>query len=136
VDSHGHRRLAVGWATVLRHPLVLGAALLFSGLYSNKHWLHWPLPQPVTAHLGDLLAMPLLLSLALAAHRLLISRAGTLPAGWLVGAWLAVSGWFEGLLPLWSAQAVADPLDVLAYALGTLAFDHWLNRSPIATDVV
>jgi len=126
----------VGWANVLRHQLVLGSALLFSGLYANKHWLHWPLPVPITAHLADLLALPLLLSLALAAHRLLISRAGTLPVGWLVGAWLVISVWFEGLLPLWSARAVADPLDVLAYALGILAFDHWLNRPPTATDVV
>jgi hypothetical protein len=61
-------------------------------------------------------------------HRLLICRTGTLPRSWVVAAWLAVSVWFEGLLPLWSVQATADSLDVLAYALGGLAFQKWLNR--------
>ncbi|MDJ0366436.1 hypothetical protein QMK33_14855 [Hymenobacter sp. H14-R3] len=102
--------------------------MLYSGLYTNKHWLHWPLPTAITSHLGDLLSLPLMLSLALAAHRLLINPVGTLPRAWLVVAWLVVAGWFEGLLPLWSAQAVADPLDVLAYGLGTLGFHYWLNR--------
>lgn|GEM_PF-2376639 len=107
--------------------------MLYSGVYANKHWLHWPLPSVVTSHLGDLLSLHLMLSLALAAHRLLIDRTGTLPVGWLAGAWLLVAGWFEGLLPLWSAQAVADPLDIVAYSLGTLGFHYWLNRSPLAS---
>ncbi|TDN38498.1 hypothetical protein A8B98_23805 [Hymenobacter sp. UV11] len=104
--------------------------MLYSGLYVNKHWLHWPLPPAVTSYLGDLLSLPLMLSLALAAHRLLIDRTGALPVAWLAGAWLLVASWFEVLLPLWSDQAVADPLDVLAYALGTLGFHQWLNRPP------
>jgi hypothetical protein len=69
-----------------------------------------------------------MLSAALALHRLLICRTGTLPVSWVVAAWLAVSVWFERLLPLWSAQATADPLDVLAYALGGVAFQKWLNK--------
>jgi hypothetical protein len=52
-----------------------------------------------------------------------------LPSGtWLLLAWAYVSVWFEVLLPHFSNQAVADPLDVVAYAVGTLAFRHWLNR--------
>lgn len=103
------------------------AALIYSALYVNKQWLHWPLPVGISSYLGDVLSLPLLLSLALAAHRLLIDRTGTLPVKWVVGAWLVVAVWFEGLLPLWAARAVADPLDVLAYALGALAFHRWLN---------
>jgi hypothetical protein len=130
MDSHRHGRLARGWAAGLRHPLFVSAALVYSVLYVNKHWLHWPLPAGTTSYLGDFLSLPLLLSIALAAHRLLIDRADTLPVAWVVGAWLVVAIWFEGLLPRWSAQAVADPFDVLAYALGALAFHQWLNRPP------
>ena len=116
------------WWKPLCHPLVLGAALAYAALRLNRSWLHQPLPLVVTSYLADLLCLPLLLSLALAAHRRLIDHRGTLPVVWLVGAWVSVSVWFEGLLPLWSPRAVADPLDVVAYALGAWAFQHWLNR--------
>lgn len=114
--------------TGLRHPLVVGAALAYGSGQLARRWLHWPLPPLLGAYLGDLLCLPLMLSAALALHRLLICRTGILPVSWVVAAWLAVSVWFEGLLPLWSAQATADPLDVLAYALGGLAFQRWLNQ--------
>lgn len=114
----------------LRHPLVIGAALLYVGLQLNRHWLRYPLPPVFSSYLGDLLCMPLMLSPALAAHRRLINRYGTLPIIWLIGAWGYVSVWFEVLLPRWSPRAVADPLDVLAYALGTVAFHYWLNQPP------
>jgi len=114
--------------TGLRHPLVVGAALVYSSCQLARRWLHWPLPPLLGAYLGDLLCLPLMLSAALALHRLLICRTGILPVSWVVAAWLAVSVWFEGLLPLWSAQATADPFDVVAYALGGLAFQRWLNK--------
>lgn len=116
------------WHSYLRHPLVVGAALLYAALRLNCGWLHQPLPPLLSSYLGDVLCLPLLLSAALAAHRALIVPGGTLPGTWVLAAWLAVSVWFEGLLPLWSAQATADPLDVLAYALGGLAFQWWLNK--------
>lgn len=113
-----------------RHPLVVAAALGYATLRLVRAGLPGPLPALVTSYLADLLFMPLLLSLALTGHRLLLGRRECLPASWLAGAWLGVALWFEGLLPRWSAQAVADPLDVLAYALGTLAFHYCLNRPP------
>jgi hypothetical protein len=113
----------------LCHPLVVGAALAYGSGQLARRWLHWPLPPLLAAYLSDLLCLPLMLSVALAMHRLLICRTGTLPRSWVVAAWLAVSVWFEGLLPLWSVQATADPLDVVAYALGGLIFQRWLNRS-------
>lgn len=112
----------------LYHPLLVVAALAYAALWLNRSYLHYTLPPLVSSYLADLLCMPLLLSLTLAAHRWLINRQGTLPVTWLVGAWAYVSVWFEGLLPLWSPRAIADPLDVLAYALGTWAFYRWLNR--------
>lgn len=116
----------------LRHPLVVGAALAYGSGQLMRRWMHWPLPPLLAAYMSDLLCLPLMLSVALALHRVLICRTSTLPSSWVVAAWLAVSVWFEGLLPLWSAQATADPLDVLAYALGGLAFHRWLNKPPAA----
>jgi hypothetical protein len=106
----------------------MSAALAYGSGQLARRWLHWPLPGLLGAYLGDLLCLPLMLSAALALHRALICRTGTLPGAWVLGAWLAVSVWFEGLLPLCSAQATADPLDVVAYALGGLAFQRWLNK--------
>ncbi|WP_460619405.1 magnesium citrate secondary transporter [Hymenobacter ruber] len=96
----------------------------------NRCVLHVPLPALVTSYLADVLALPVMLTLALAVQRRLgnHSRHFILPDTWLLASWLFVSVWFEGILPSYSRQAVADPLDVVAYALGTLAFRQWLNR--------
>lgn len=114
----------------LRQPLVVGSVLLYSALYLNRHLWHYPLPPLLTAYAADLLAMPVLLTVALALQRRLLPhfRHLVLPDAWLLGAWLAVSVWFEGVWPCFSAVAVADVLDVAAYGAGTLAFRRWLNR--------
>ena len=117
--------------SAFRRPL-FGATVLLDGLLQlNRRALHWPLPTPLTAYLADLAAMPVILTLALAMQRRLERRLDTFvfPEPWLLAAWVAVSVWFEGLLPLFSTQAVADPFDVVAYAIGTFAFRRWLNRA-------
>lgn len=113
----------------LRRPLLVGSVLLYSALYLNRHLLHYPLPPWLSAYGADLLAMPILLSLTLTLQRHLFPhfRRLVLPDSWLLGAWLAVSVWFEGVLPYFSVLAVADVLDVVAYGVGTLAFRRWLN---------
>ena len=113
---------------VLRHPLLLGSALLAGSYQLSKRWLHWPLPAGLTSYLSDVLFLPLLLGLALAAHQLVYGRRATLPGTWVLAAWAGVALWFEGLLPLWSPHAVADPWDVLAYGVGALGFQRWLNK--------
>jgi hypothetical protein len=35
--------------------------------------------------------------------------------------------WFEGILPHYDARATADPLDVVAYAVGGLIFWRYMN---------
>ena len=114
-----------------RRPLFLGAVLLFGGQQLLRHVLSVPVPALLTAYLGDVVSMPIMLTLALFAQRCLVahSRTFVFPSSWLLFAWLYVSVWFEVLLPCFSARAVADPFDVGAYALGTLAFSHWLNRA-------
>ena len=118
-----------------RHPLFIVAVLLYAGYLLNRYLLHWPLPTLLTSYLGDLAAMPVMLSLALAAQRRFVARtrAFIFPDTWLIAAWVYVSLWFEGILPYFSATAVADPFDVVAYAIGTVAFRHWLNRSAFAS---
>ncbi|PJJ60706.1 magnesium citrate secondary transporter [Hymenobacter chitinivorans] len=105
--------------------------LLVYGLYqANARLGHYPLPTLVTAYLSDLLAMPVILTLALVVQRRWVQRRATfcLPDSWLLGAWLYVSVWFELLLPLLSARHVGDWLDVVAYGLGTVVFRQLLNR--------
>lgn len=117
------------WAE-FRRPLFCGAMLLYGALQLNRRMLHWPLPTLLTAYLADLAALPVILTIALATQRRLERRPHTfvLPDTWLLAAWFGVSIWFEGLLPLFSAKAVGDPLDAVAYAVGVLAFRRWLNR--------
>ncbi|MGY2132585.1 magnesium citrate secondary transporter [Hymenobacter sp. HD11105] len=118
-----------------RHPLFVIAVLLYVGYLVNRYLVHWPLPTLLTSYLGDLAAMPVMLSLALAAQRRFVARtrAFVLPDTWLIAAWIYVSLWFEGILPYFSATAVADPFDVVAYAVGTVAFRLWLNKPALAT---
>lgn len=113
-----------------RQPLFVAAAALYGAHQLNRHVLQWPLPELLTSYLADIAGMPVILSVALAAQRRLVmrSRAFVLPDSWLLAAWAYASVWFEGLWPYVSATAVADPWDVVAYGLGTLAFRYWLNR--------
>lgn len=114
---------------VLRHPLFVGAALLYGSYQLARHWLRWPLPPWLTSYLGDVLFLPLLLSVALMLHRVWLRNDGaTLPVAWVLAAYVGVAVWFEGVLPLYSARATADPLDVLAYGVGAWVFLRWLNR--------
>ena len=116
---------------VLRQPLFVGSVLLYGAYQLNKRGLHRPLPEWLTSYLSDVLCLPVILSLALAAHQALYGRRATLPGAWVLAAWATMALWFEVLLPRWSARAVADPVDVLAYAAGALLFQRWLNRPDV-----
>ena len=113
-----------------RQPLFVAAAALYGAYQLNRHVLHWSLPELLTSYLADTVAMPVILSVALAAQRRLVARslAFVMPDAWLLAAWAYAAVWFEGLLPYVSATAVADPWDVVAYGVGTLDFRCWLNR--------
>ncbi len=52
-----------------RHPLFVVSVLLYAAYQLNRYVLHWPMPTLLTSYLGDLAAMPVMLSLALAAQR-------------------------------------------------------------------
>jgi hypothetical protein len=113
-----------------RQPLFVGAIGLYGAYRLSRYAFHLPFPALVTAHLADLLAMPVFLTLALATQRCLgrYPPTWTFPDPWLLAAWAYVALVFEVLLPHFSAHAVGDWRDVIAYALGTLAFRYWLNQ--------
>jgi len=113
----------------LRRPLFVVAAVLY-GLYKVLRLGNWAtFPPYVTSYLADLTCLPILLTLTLVVQRRLTRNlAFTFPTSWLVAAWLYVSVIFEVIVPQWSAHYISDPFDVVAYALGTLAFRYWLNR--------
>ena len=86
-------------------------------------------PSLVRSFGDDLLCLPLVLSVVLTAHRLSVrSCRFTLPGfhGLLTVALFGI--FFEGILPLLGAGAVADPLDVLMYLAGFLVFQLGLNQ--------
>ncbi|UOQ51973.1 magnesium citrate secondary transporter [Hymenobacter cellulosivorans] len=96
----------------------------------NARFGHFPLPLLLRAYLSDLLAMPVILTLALVVQRRWVHRRTSfiLPDSWLLGAWLYISVWFELLLPLLSARHTGDFFDAVAYGLGTLFYRRFLNR--------
>lgn len=122
------------WPRELRHPLFLvGTGLYVVAViykYGGSISAHWPPLLPLLrAHLADTLTLPLELTLALFAMRRLYFRqpAFVLPTSWIFSTWVVMSVWFEGILPHYDTRATADPLDVVAYALGGLVFWRWMN---------
>lgn len=122
------------WPRELRHPLFLvGTGLYVVAVlykYAGSVSAHWPPLLPLLrAHLADALTLPLELTLALCAMRRLYFRRPefVLPTSWIFSTWVVMSVWFELVLPRYDARATADPLDVVAYALGGLVFWRWMN---------
>ncbi|QJX48860.1 hypothetical protein HMJ29_18875 [Hymenobacter taeanensis] len=123
------------WPRELRHPIFLVGTGLYIVVAMYKYGgpvaAQWPvLPRLLRAYLGDALALPLELTLMLYAMRHWYFRRPefVLPTSWIFSFWLVTSVWFEGILPHYDARATADPLDVVAYALGGLIFWRWMNQ--------
>jgi len=86
-------------------------------------------PSWVCGYGDDLLCLPLVLSVVLTAHRLAVgSGRFTLPGFQGLLAVVLFGIFFEGILPLTAAGAVADPLDVLMYLVGFLVFQAGINQ--------
>ncbi|AII53542.1 hypothetical protein [Hymenobacter sp. APR13] len=127
----GNARGLTWWPPELRHPLFMALAVLYLLARLARHGRTWALPAALNSHLADVLALPLLLTVALSLMRRLYFRqpAFVLPGSWVVSTWLSVALVFELLLPrLRPRTYTADWLDVVAYGLGGLIFWRWLNR--------
>jgi len=89
------------------------------------------LPLLASSYADDLLCLPLVLGLVLWAHRRLLGRgsAYTLPRSHGLLTLLLFACYFEALLPRWKSSAIADPWDLLMYALGYLVFEMVMNKT-------
>lgn len=80
------------------------------------------------AYLDDLLCLPVVCGLALTAMRLIKGNPWyRLEFRHVLITFLLFSFWFEYYLPLQSEVYTADPLDLIAYALGGLFFWKFIN---------
>lgn len=105
--------------------ILCALAALANQLLQWQGYRIWPLH----SHLDDLLALPLSLSLVLAAERLYFRNpAFVLPLRLVLLAWLFFSVVFELALPLLSRVYTPDAWDVLAYGLGAVLFQVSINR--------
>ncbi len=111
----------------LLHPVFILCLILACAnqvLELNKVYI-WPLH----THADDLLALPLTLTVALAAERAYFRNpCFTLPLHYTLLAVLLFSVVFEGLLPLLHTRYTADWWDIPAYAVGALVFQLTLNK--------
>lgn len=111
----------------LLHPLFIAAVVLAAGnqmLERNGIFIPY-----VHAYLDDLLCFPLVLTVGLAAYRTVLRNERYVMGPWQV--WPAVALYalvFEVVLPMHSTIYTADPMDVVAYAVGAAAFMRWINQ--------
>ncbi len=83
----------------------------------------------INSYLDDFLFLPLVLCGVLVALRLARKEAGwTVPLRLGLGAVLAYTMYFEGVLPRFTTRATGDPRDVVAYVAGLLFFTFVINR--------
>lgn len=84
----------------------------------------------VHAYLDDLLAMPVILGITLQVYRWIHPQRNhfRFTKVQIIVGFAYISILFELLLPIWSSRYVADPVDVLCYALGSIYFYHLINN--------
>ena len=109
------------------NPVFIVCAILF---IANR-LLEWQgiFIRPLPSYLDDLLCLPIVLTIILAAERLYFKAPGfILPANyswWAVAAFCVV---FEGVLPFVSEKYTADVMDVFFYSLGAVIFLVTINK--------
>jgi hypothetical protein len=111
----------------LRHPIFLVSVLLFLiNQALEQAGVFIPL---LFSYLDDLLAMPIVLTIILAAERIYFrNNSFVLPLGWVIGAVVAFSIFFELMLPPFFQKHTADWLDVVAYSVGAVVFHFTINK--------
>ncbi|MBD1397459.1 magnesium citrate secondary transporter [Pontibacter sp. JH31] len=115
----------------LRHPVYLICVLLFM-VNQALELAHVFIPL-LFSYLDDLLAMPMVLTLILAAERAYFRNGSfVLPWTWVAGAVAAFAFFFELVLPPFSPKHTADWLDAVAYTCGGALFFFTINQ-PLRT---
>lgn len=119
----------ISWDLFYNRAFVVAASLYVFHMALEKTGFSFPLLQ---YYLNDLLCMPLVLTLTLFLQRTFTFRnKGHVFTKYQVGiAVLYYSAGFEVVLPQFMPRYTADPLDVLAYALGGVFFYFFINVAP------
>lgn len=111
------------------HPVFICSLALFC-LNQLLEWQRIYIA-PLHQYLDDLLCMPLVLTVALAAERLYFDNYSfVLPLRYSWWAVLLFSIFFELLLPQLSNVYTADAWDVLCYSCGAMLFHCTINKAP------
>lgn len=82
----------------------------------------------VHSYLDDLLCMPIVLSLGLAAYRIAIPSYLLKPIH-MISVLVLYSVYFEYHLPQVSSTATSDAWDILMYIIGLTVFSYFINRA-------
>jgi hypothetical protein len=105
--------------------LVCGAVFVYLRVAEGRGRL----PRLLASHGDDLISLPLVLGLALLAHRLFKKDPTyVLPPVHSLVALFFFGLYFEVALPAFRESATADPWDVLGYGLGWMVFQWGINR--------
>lgn len=89
----------------------------------------------VHSYLDDFLCFPIVLTVGLAAYRIIIPNY-TLTAWHIWPLFIVYALIFEWYLPQTSAIYTADFFDLVAYFVGILIFKKWINQRPQSLQVV
>ena len=114
---------------ILRNPFFILFCCLFWLTYLLEYFHVFTLPV-IHNYLDDVLAIPVILTLAVAIQRQWVYRNKhyTLSKIQIIFAVVYVSVLFEGVLPLCSLKYTRDLWDILAYFAGAFIFNKLLNR--------
>lgn len=111
----------------LKHPVFLscvGLAIVNRILEMNGVYL-----PVIHSYLDDILCFPIVLTVGLSAYRFLWDDYRL--TAWHIWPTVAVySIYFEAYLPTVSSVYTRDPIDIVAYIIGALIFDRWINVRP------
>lgn len=107
---------------ILKHPLFYLSAMVATAIYIFNR-LQFPLPDWIYFYVNDFLCMPLVLSVCLAAIRL-IKKTESLYVPLVVVLALATyfSIYFEWLMPKINPRYTFDSIDIGLYFLGAILF--------------
>lgn len=110
----------------LKHPVFLICLVLAvaNQLLEKVFGVFVPM---VHSYLDDLLCMPIVLTLGLAAYRIVIPSYRLKPMH-MISVLVLYSAYFEYYLPQVSNTATSDAWDILMYVIGLTVFSYFINR--------
>jgi hypothetical protein len=107
---------------IAKHPFLIGMICIATAVYVTS-LLGFQLPHLISDYLNDLLCMPIVLSLCLAALRLMKKDNQIyITPSMIIVLTLYYAFHFEWLLPRYMVRYTSDAIDVLLYIIGAIVF--------------